>query len=48
VQASRVFGDVFTEIQRELETRDFSSIPTEKLFAMLAPSYREAQHALPE
>jgi transcriptional regulator with XRE-family HTH domain len=42
------FGDVLSRIQRELETRDLSSIPTEKLFAMYAHFYREAQHALPE
>ncbi len=28
------FGDLLRRIQRELETRDLSSIPTEKLFAM--------------
>ena len=27
------FGDVLSKIQRELETRDLSSIQTEKLFA---------------
>jgi transcriptional regulator with XRE-family HTH domain len=42
------FGDVLSRIQRELETRDLSSIPTEKLFAMYAHFYREAQHTLPE
>ena len=42
------FGDVLSRIQRELETRDLSAIPTEKLFAMYARFYREAQHALPE
>jgi len=42
------FGDVLSRIQRELETRDLSSIPTEKLFAMYAHFYREAQHALLE
>lgn len=30
------FGDVLSRIQRELETRDLSSIPTEKLFATLS------------
>ena len=42
------FGDVLSKIQRELETRDLSSIPTEKLFAMYAHFYKEAQHTLPE
>jgi len=42
------FGDVLNRIQGELETRDLSTIPTEKLFAMYAHFYREAQHALPE
>jgi hypothetical protein len=41
------FGDVLSRIQHELETRDLSSIPTEKLFAMYAHFYREAQHTLP-
>jgi nucleoside-diphosphate-sugar epimerase len=41
-------GDALSRIQRELETRDLSSIPTEKLFAMYAHFYRKAQHALPE
>jgi hypothetical protein len=42
------FGDVLNRIQGELETRDLSAIPTEKLFAMYAHFYREAQHALPQ
>jgi len=42
------FGDVLSRIQGELETRDMSAIPTEKLFAMYAHFYREAQRALPE
>ncbi|MGZ4853372.1 MAG: hypothetical protein ACXV3D_09335 [Halobacteriota archaeon] len=42
------FGDILNRIQRELETRDLSELPTEKLFAMYAHFYREAQHALPE
>jgi hypothetical protein len=42
------FGDILSRIQRELETRDLSSISTEKLFAMYAHFYREAQHTLPE
>jgi aldehyde:ferredoxin oxidoreductase len=42
------FGDVLSRIQRELETRDLSSISTEKLFAMYAHFYREAQHTLPK
>jgi len=42
------FGDVLSRIQRELETRDLSSISTEKLFAMYAHFYREAQRELPE
>jgi transcriptional regulator with XRE-family HTH domain len=41
------FGDVLNRIQRELETRDLSSIPTEKLFAMYAHFHQEAQRALP-
>jgi hypothetical protein len=41
------FGDVLSRIQRELETRDLSSVSTEKLFAMYAHFYREAQHTLP-
>jgi transcriptional regulator with XRE-family HTH domain len=42
------FGDILSRIQRELETRELSDVPTEKLFAMYAHFYREAQHALPE
>jgi transcriptional regulator with XRE-family HTH domain len=42
------FGDLLTRIQRELETRDLSSVSTEKLFAMYAHFYREAQTALPK
>jgi transcriptional regulator with XRE-family HTH domain len=42
------FGDILSRIQRELETRDLTELPTEKLFAMCAHFYREAQHALPE
>jgi hypothetical protein len=42
------FGDVLSRIQRELETRDLSSVSTEKLFAMYAHFYQEAQHALPK
>ena len=41
------FGDVLSRIQRELETRDLSTVSTEKLFAMYAHFYREAQHTLP-
>jgi transcriptional regulator with XRE-family HTH domain len=41
------FGDVLSRIQGELETRDLSTIPTEKLFAMYAHFYQEAQRALP-
>lgn len=41
-------GDILNRIQRELETRDLSEVPTEKLFALYAHFYREAQHALPE
>ena len=41
------FGDVLSRIQRELETRDLSSVSTEKLFAMYAHFYREAQRTLP-
>ncbi len=42
------FGEVLSQIQRELETRDLSTIQTGKLFAMYAHFYRETQHALPE
>lgn len=42
------FGDVLNRIQGELETRDLSTIPTEKLFAMYAHFYQEAQRALPD
>jgi len=42
------FGDVLGRIKHELETRDLSSIPTEKLFAMYAHFYREAERTLPE
>jgi transcriptional regulator with XRE-family HTH domain len=42
------FGNTLSRIQQELETRELSEIPTEKLFAMYAHFYREAQHALPE
>jgi transcriptional regulator with XRE-family HTH domain len=42
------FGDVLSRIQGELETRDLSTIPTEKLFAMYAHFYQEARRALPE
>lgn len=41
-------GDVLSRIQGELETRDLSTIPTDKLFAMYAHFYQEAQRALPE
>jgi|GEM_PF-698795 len=42
------FGNILGRIQQELEMRDLSEISTEKLFAMYAHFYREAQHALPE
>jgi transcriptional regulator with XRE-family HTH domain len=42
------FGDVLSRIQRELETRDLSEVPTEKLFAMYAHFYREAERVLPQ
>ena len=42
------FGDVLNRIQSELETRDLSTISTEKLFAMYAHFYQEAQRTLPE
>jgi transcriptional regulator with XRE-family HTH domain len=42
------FGNTLSRIQCELETRELSEIPTEKLFAVYAHFYREAQHALPE
>ena len=42
------FGDTLNRIQRELETRNLSDISTEKLFAMSAHFYREAERALPE
>jgi len=41
------FGDILNRIQGELETRDLSTIPTEKLFAMYAHFFREAERALP-
>ena len=41
------FGDVLRRIQGELETRDLSTIPTEKLFAMCAHFYQEAQREWP-
>jgi len=42
------FGNVLSQIRDELETRDLSTISTEKLFAMYAHFDREAQRALPE
>jgi len=42
------FRDVLSRIQGELETRDLSTIPTDKLFAMYAHFYREAQHTFPK
>jgi len=42
------FGDVLNRIQNELDTRDLSTIPTDKLFAMYAHFYHEAQRSLPE
>jgi transcriptional regulator with XRE-family HTH domain len=42
------FGNVLSRIRDELETRDLSAIPTEKLFAMYAHFDREALRALPE
>ncbi|MGZ4849158.1 MAG: helix-turn-helix domain-containing protein [Halobacteriota archaeon] len=42
------FGDVLNRIRGELETWDFSTIPTDKLFAMYAHFYHEAQRSLPE
>jgi transcriptional regulator with XRE-family HTH domain len=42
------FGDVLSQIQSELETRDLSEIPTEKLFAMYAHFHREAERLLPQ
>lgn len=42
------FGDVLNRIQGELETRDLSTIPSDKLFAMYAHFYWEAQHTLPK
>ena len=41
------FGDVLSRTRGELETRDPSTIPTEKLFAMYAHLYREAQREWP-
>jgi hypothetical protein len=41
------FGDMLSRIQRELETRELSEVSAEKLFAMYAHFWREAQHALP-
>jgi len=40
------FGDVLNRIRGELETRDLSTIPTDKLFAMYAHFYHEAQRSL--
>jgi hypothetical protein len=37
------FGDVLSRIRGELETRDLSTILTDKLFAIYAHIYREAQ-----
>jgi len=42
------FGEVLSKIQSELEKRDLSSVPTEKLYAMYAHFYFEARRALPE
>ena len=42
------FGDVLSRIQRELETRELSESPAEKLFATYTLFYQEALHALPE
>jgi hypothetical protein len=42
------FGDVLSQIQRELDTRDLSQISTELLFAMCAHFFRKTQHTLPE
>ena len=42
------FGDVLSRIQGELEARDLSTIPTDKLFAIYAHFYLETQRALPE
>lgn len=42
------FGHILSRIQHELETRDLSEIPTDKLFAMYAHFHREAERALPE
>jgi transcriptional regulator with XRE-family HTH domain len=41
------FGDVLNRIHDELETRDLSTIPTDKLFGMYAHFYQEAQCSLP-
>jgi transcriptional regulator with XRE-family HTH domain len=42
------FGDVLKRIKDELETRDLSTVHTDKLFAMYAHFYREAQNTLPK
>ena len=42
------FGDILSRIQRELETRELSESPAEKLFATYTLFYQEALHALPE
>jgi len=41
------FGDVLSRIQGELETRDLSTILTDKLFAIYAHIYRQAQREWP-
>ena len=41
------FGDVLNRIHDDLETRDLSTVPTDKLFAMYAHFYQEAQRSLP-
>jgi len=39
---------VLSRIRSELETRDLSTIPTEKLFATYENLYQEVRRALPE
>jgi len=46
-QTGRVFRRHTGRIQREIETRELSEAPVEKLFVMHAHFYLGAQHALP-
>jgi transcriptional regulator with XRE-family HTH domain len=48
VREGRFFDEVLSRIRSELETRDLSTIPTEKLFATYENLYQEVRRALPE